>query len=55
MTWVTPLVDALAEALPLLIRDDVPGFMSKVALILKPPAPKPPRPAAKPADPNNGI
>jgi PTH1 family peptidyl-tRNA hydrolase len=55
MAWVTPLVDALADALPLLIRDDVPGFMSKVALILKPPAPKPPRPTVKPDDPSNGI
>jgi len=55
MAWVTPLVDAFADALPLLIRDDVPGFMSKVALILKPPAPKPPRPTVKPDDPSNGI
>jgi len=55
MAWVTPLVDAVADALPLLIRDDVPGFMSKVALILKPPAPKPPRPTVKPDDPSNGI
>jgi PTH1 family peptidyl-tRNA hydrolase len=55
MAWVTPLVDSIAEALPLLVRDDVPGFMTKVALILKPPAPKPPRPAAKPDDQSNGI
>jgi len=55
MGWVTPLVDAIAEALPLLIKDDAPGFMTKVALILRPPAPKPPRPAAKPDDPSNGI
>ncbi len=44
MLWVTPLIDAVAEALPLLIKDDAPGFMTKVALILKPPPPKPPRP-----------
>jgi len=31
------------------------GFMTKVALILKPPPPKPPRPAAKPDDQSNGI
>jgi PTH1 family peptidyl-tRNA hydrolase len=55
MAWVTPLVDAIAEALPLLVKDDAPGFMTKVALILKPPAPKPPRPAAKPDDQSNGI
>ena len=43
MQWVQPLVDAVAEALPLLIKDDAPGFMTKVALILRPPPPKPPR------------
>ena len=52
---MAPLVDAVAEALPLLVKDDVPGFMTKVALILKPPPPKPPRPAAKPDDQSNGI
>ncbi|HKX09543.1 MAG TPA: aminoacyl-tRNA hydrolase [Stellaceae bacterium] len=55
MTWVTPLVDAIAEALPLLVKDDAPGFMTKVALILKPPPPKPPRPATKPDTESNGI
>ncbi|HXP77176.1 MAG TPA: aminoacyl-tRNA hydrolase [Stellaceae bacterium] len=55
MAWVTPLVDAVAEALPLLVKDDMPGFMTKVALILKPPPPKPPRPGAKPDDQSNGI
>jgi peptidyl-tRNA hydrolase, PTH1 family len=45
MQWVTPLIDAVAEALPLLLNDDAPGFMTKVALILKPPPPKPPRSA----------
>ncbi|HWG80832.1 MAG TPA: aminoacyl-tRNA hydrolase [Stellaceae bacterium] len=43
MQWVVPLIDAIAEALPLLIEDDAPGFMTKVALILRPPPPKPPR------------
>ena len=55
MAWVVPLVDAVAEALPLLVKDDMPGFMTKVALILKPPPPKPPRPTVKPDDPSNGI
>ena len=55
MVWVTPLVDAVAEALPLLVKDDMPGFMTKVALILKPPPPKPPRPTIKPDDQSNGI
>jgi PTH1 family peptidyl-tRNA hydrolase len=35
--WLEPLIAALAEAVPLLVKDDAPGFMSKVALILKPP------------------
>ncbi len=35
--WLEPLVAALAEAMPLLVRDDASGFMSKVGLILKPP------------------
>jgi peptidyl-tRNA hydrolase, PTH1 family len=47
MSWVVPLVDAVAEALPLLIMDDPPRFTSKVALILNPPPPKPPRAPAK--------
>ena len=48
--WVAPLIDAVAEALPLLIKDDAPGFMTKVALILKPPPPKPPRAAEEKED-----
>ncbi|HEY5210388.1 MAG TPA: aminoacyl-tRNA hydrolase [Stellaceae bacterium] len=43
MNWVTPLTEAVAEAMPTLVADDPAGFMSKVALILKPPRPKPPR------------
>ncbi|HEX7970313.1 MAG TPA: aminoacyl-tRNA hydrolase [Stellaceae bacterium] len=50
MLWVPPLLDAIAEALPLLIKDDAPGFMTKVALILKPPPPKPPRAAEENED-----
>jgi peptidyl-tRNA hydrolase, PTH1 family len=45
MLWVTPLVNAVAEALPLLVAENASGFMTKAALILKPPPPKPPRPA----------
>jgi len=55
MGWVTPLVEAVAEALPLLVADDDSAFMSKVALILKPPRPKPPRPQAKSDDGSNGL
>ena len=43
MLWVTPLVSAVAEAVPLLVAENASGFMTKVALILKPPPPKPPR------------
>lgn len=45
--WIEKLLDAAAEAVPLLIAGDDPGFMTKVALILKPPKPKP-KPEAKP-------
>ncbi len=45
MGWLAPLIEAVAEAVPLLVADDAPGFMSKVSLILKPPPPKPPRAA----------
>ncbi|MDP6706945.1 MAG: aminoacyl-tRNA hydrolase [Alphaproteobacteria bacterium] len=48
-TWLEPLIDAIAEAAPLLAEDDDAGFATKVALILKPPEKKPP-PARLPAD-----
>ena len=35
--WLKPLVEAMVEAAPLLAKDDDAGFMSKVALKLKPP------------------
>ena len=37
-TWLTPLLDAVAEAAPLLVLGDDPAFMTKVALLAKPPA-----------------
>ena len=37
--WLKPLVEAMVEAAPLLANDDDAGFMSKVALLLKPPKP----------------
>jgi peptidyl-tRNA hydrolase, PTH1 family len=40
--WLDPLLEAVAEAAPRLVADDAPGFMSKVALILKPNPPKAP-------------
>lgn len=39
--WLDPLLKALAEAVPLLVADDPAGYMTKVALLLRPPAPKP--------------
>ena len=36
--WLTPLLDAVAEAAPLLVLGDDPAFMSRVALLAKPPA-----------------
>jgi peptidyl-tRNA hydrolase, PTH1 family len=53
--WVVPLIDAITEALPLLVEDDPQGFMTKVALILKPPPPKPPRPQTKTDDTGDGL
>lgn len=40
IAWLKPLVEAMVEAAPLLAEDDDAGFMSKVALLLKPPANK---------------
>jgi PTH1 family peptidyl-tRNA hydrolase len=45
--WLGPLIEAIAEAAPVLVADDAAGFMTKTALILRPPPPKPPRPAPK--------
>jgi PTH1 family peptidyl-tRNA hydrolase len=41
--WLAPLIEAVAEAAPLLVADDAAGFMTRVALILRPPPAKPPR------------
>lgn len=37
LAWAEPLLDALAEALPLLVENDAGGFMNKVALLTQPP------------------
>jgi PTH1 family peptidyl-tRNA hydrolase len=37
IAWLQPLVTAMAEAAPLLAKDDDSGFMSKVALLTQPP------------------
>ena len=33
--WLDPLLDALAEAMPLLVGGDAPGFMTRVALLTR--------------------
>ncbi len=45
--WIGPLLDAVAEALPMLVTGDDAGFMTRVALMTRPPEPA----AAKPARP----
>ncbi len=39
--WLIPMLDGIAEAAPLLAQDDDPGFLNKVATIVKPPVKKP--------------
>lgn len=39
--WLIPMLDGIAEAAPLLAKDDDPGFLNKVVTIMKPPAKKP--------------
>ncbi len=39
--WLIPMLSAIAEAAPMLAKDDDVGFMNKVALILNPPQKKP--------------
>lgn len=38
--WLVPILSAIAEAAPMLAKDDDVGFMSKVALLTTPPAKK---------------
>ena len=38
--WLVPMLSAIAEAAPLLAKDDDAGFMNKIALLTKPPAKK---------------
>lgn len=44
-TWVTPLIDSVAEALPKLLAGDEAGFMNMVAVLTAPPKPKKDKPA----------
>jgi PTH1 family peptidyl-tRNA hydrolase len=40
IAWLAPMLGAMAQAAPLLAKDDDAGFMNKVALLLQPPKPK---------------
>ncbi|TNC94191.1 MAG: peptidyl-tRNA hydrolase, PTH1 family [Stygiobacter sp.] len=44
-SWVAPVIDAVAEALPKLLAGDEAGFMNKVAVLTAPPKPKKDKPA----------
>lgn len=46
--WLDPLLDAIAEQFPLLVRGDAGTFMSKVALATNPPKPKRADPSGPP-------
>jgi len=51
-SWREPLLDAVAEALPLLLTGDEAGFMNRVAVQTRPPKPKTERPVAAEAPPS---
>ena len=38
--WLEPLLDAVADAMPLLLGGDGPAFMTRVALLTRPPEPE---------------
>jgi PTH1 family peptidyl-tRNA hydrolase len=42
--WLVPMLTAIAEAAPLLAKDNDVGFMNKIALTLNPPRPNAPKP-----------
>jgi PTH1 family peptidyl-tRNA hydrolase len=39
-TWLEPMLEAVADALPILLAGDGPGFMTRVALLTQPPKPR---------------
>jgi PTH1 family peptidyl-tRNA hydrolase len=51
--WMTKLVEASAEAAPLLLQDDKNDFMTRVALLA--PSPRPARTEESEEEPQNGI
>jgi len=48
--WLTPLLEAIAEAASYLAADDDAGFMNRVALLTKPQRPPRPKPGEKSPD-----
>lgn len=46
--WLEPLLDAVADAFPLLAQGDDAGFMNRVTLATQPPKPKKDKPATPP-------
>jgi peptidyl-tRNA hydrolase, PTH1 family len=48
--WLTPLLEAIAEAAPFLAADDDAGFMNRVALLTQPQRPPKPKPEEKKPD-----
>ena len=60
--WLETILEAIAESFGLLVEGDDAAFMSKVALAVNPPRPKPnKRPPAEPSpgkdntDPSDGL
>ena len=53
--WLDPLLDAVAEQFPSLVRGDAGAFMSKVALAVNPPKPKRTHPPDTPEKPDPGT
>lgn len=47
-SWLPPLVDAVADAFPLLVKGDDSGFMNRVAVLTAPPRPKTEKPPPAP-------
>jgi len=45
--WLVPMLSAIADAAPLLAKNDDPGFLNKVAVTLNPPPKKPKSETAK--------
>jgi peptidyl-tRNA hydrolase, PTH1 family len=49
--WLDPLIDAVADAVPFLARDDDPGFATRVALLTQPAKPAKEAPPKEPKPP----